>query len=127
MDAHSLEHCCGVLEIGDFFDLHRRTTEDIKKCLSDTILEACQDELCWSEDLTRSRTYNFFIATTNNQQLKMPTPLKELGFRGRKFISKQDGNILFFWTKRGLPKELRARWNKCVNEYNKEKKLHDRW
>jgi hypothetical protein len=127
MEAHSLEHCCGVLDIGDFYDLRMSTQEELKKHLSDTILSACEDEIHYSEDETKRRTYNFFIATTNNEQLKMHVPLKELGFRGRKFISKQDGNPLFFWTRRGLPKELRARWNKCVTEYNKEKKRNDLW
>jgi hypothetical protein len=127
MDAHPLEHCCGVLEIGDFYDLNHTTVADRKRLLSDIILDACESEMPWSDDPTGRRTYNFFIATTNNTQLSMHTPLKELGFRGRKFTSKHDGSPLFFWTRRGLPKELRARWNKYVTEVNKEQKRNDLW
>jgi len=124
MEAIELQNCCGVCEIGNFYRPVEPTS--IVKRIKKVILDHLQDNWSWDYDhyYNKSKkdaykTTNFFIATTNKDQLYMVEPLESLGFRKRAFNSKHEG-LVFFWTRRGLPKEIQKEWNSWVKESLKE-------
>ena len=120
MDAHELENCCGVCEIGDFYK--PAEPELLTKNLKRLILDYIKDSWSWdyyTDKKLAYKTTNFFIATTNEDQPYMTEPLKSLGFRSRTFDSKHGGKV-FFWTRRGLPKEIQKEWKTWVKNELKE-------
>lgn len=120
----TLENCCGVCEIGDFkYDTDTFYRPDEKKRIEDAITEFCAGEASSKDTCTY---YNFFIATTKKEgQLEANKALKALGFKSREFKDRFNENILLFWTRRGLPKELKAR---IREQYKQERKsFYDRW
>jgi len=122
MYAHSIENCCGVCEIGEFYE--RGEPEKLTQKLKQTILQYIKDDWEWYEyeedKKTAYRTTNFFIATTNvADQPHMVAPLEALGFRKRVFNSKHGGKV-YFWSRRGLPKEIKKEWNAFVKQALKE-------
>ncbi len=125
MYAITLEHCCGVCEIGEFYE-KSLNPEQLTQKLKETILEYLKDTWNWDQyGGSRKEAYkttNFFIATTNvADQLHMVAPLEALGFRKRVFNSKHEGKV-YFWSRRGLPKEIQKEWNTFVKETLKEER-----
>jgi hypothetical protein len=122
MYAQAIENCCGVCEIGEFYD--RAKPEVLTQRLKETILNYLQDgwEYPYYEDSRKTAyiTTNFFIATTNvTDQPHMVAPLEALGFRKRVFNSKHGGTV-YFWTRRGLPKEIQKQWKSWVRKQLKD-------
>ncbi len=123
MYAETLPNCCGILEIGDFpQNLSRYTPERIQENVEDTIVDACIDE---SKRKGKKATYNFFIATTNKEQMFMHSILKSLGFKSRKFMDRFGEHPLYFWSRRGLPKHLYKRYR--TEKSTERGKNYDRW
>ncbi len=113
------EHCCGLLDIGEFPDDDLSTTVDlIKRHISECIIEKCVESA--TDDTDQWRTIDAFMATTRSDyQQTAGLALKALGFRSRKFKSRHtnDAHILF-WFRTGIPRELQKEYNEQLKEYN---------
>ena len=127
MEAHSIENCCGVCEIGEFYSYSCMSPEEITERLKTVILNYCVDDYGYDFHVDskkeRYRTTNFFIATTSDEQTFMEAPLRALGFRAKKFESKHGPRPLLFWSRRGLPKEVRKKYKEFVREAEKEERF----
>lgn len=119
----SLEFCCGVLEIGDFPHNTENPEEDkLKKGIENEIINTCVEEAL---DNGENKYHNFFIATTQkDEQVLAGKVLKDLGFKGKVFKNRTGNTDLVFWSRRGLPREIKK---KITEEYNIRKKDYDRW
>jgi len=120
----TIENCCGVCEVGEFrYNADISYSSDQKTEIENAIIEFCANE---AYDKDTCTYYNFFIATTQKEgQLEANTALKALGFKSREFKDRFNENVLLFWTRRGLPKELKTR---IREKYKLERKsFNDRW
>jgi hypothetical protein len=112
-ECNSLTNCCGVLEVG-FFPIDSTPSEEaIKKEFRNRIAEYCEDESGWDDV---ESTIDFLIATTNKYQMYMHPILKGFGFRSRKFKDRFGKDDLYFWSRRGLPREIKSLYKKMLKE-----------
>lgn len=120
---NTLENCCGVVEIGHFpYNTHLPNEEQLRKEIKEELIDYCIDEALNKEE---NKYYNFFIATTQkNGQVLAGKILNELGFKGRVFKDSFGNRDLIFWTRRGLPRDLKK---EVTKQFNKRKKDYDRW
>lgn len=117
-----LEFCCGVLEIGEFpYNTENQTEDKLKKGIENEIINTCVEEAL---DNGANKYHNFFIATTQKDgQVLAGKVLKDLGFKGKVFKDRTGSSDLVFWSRKGLPREIKK---KITEEYNTRKKDYDR-
>ena len=114
-ECNSLSNCCGVLEVGFFPEDYIPSTEEVKKKFSEQIADYCAEDSLWGN---KRATLDFLIATTNKNQLYMHPILKGFGFRSRKFKDRFGDHDLYFWSRRGLPREIKSLFKKIMKENN---------
>jgi len=96
MEKNDFQHCCGAVEIGNFYG----TARSIRQFIQGEI-ESCQEAVKDGSDLDYVETYGSMIATTIPSQRSAVTALKSLKFKKVfTFQNPNTGRPVTLWAKK---------------------------